>query len=157
MNMHTCFQTHPFLPLPCDAPPPCGPRVLLASAEHGARARLALALTKFGYCVAECSNGVDMVIKLGGLAFPVKPEGFDLIIADARMPGISGLEILEAVRSQEGHPPFIVMTGPGERTLFAKARRLGATAVFRRPMDMETLVDHVMRVVPPLATAQGEA
>jgi CheY-like chemotaxis protein len=143
-------------PLPSDAPPPCGPRVLLASADHGDRARLALALTKFGYFVTECANGVDMVIALGGLAFPGKPEGLDLIIADARMPGISGLEILEAVQSREGYPPFIVMTGSGERTPFAKARRLGAAAVFRRPMDLETLMDHVMRVVPPRGTAHGE-
>ncbi len=157
MIMHGCRQTHPSFPLSADAPPPCGPRVLLASSDHGARARLALALTKFGYCVTECTNGVDMVIALGGLAFPGKPEGLDLIIADARMPGISGLEILEAVRPGEGYPPFIVMTGPGERIQFAKARRLGAAAVFRRPMDVETLVDHVMRVVPPRGTAHGKA
>jgi CheY-like chemotaxis protein len=156
MITNTCCRIHPSFPVPCDAPPPCSPRVLLASADHGARARLALALTKFGYCVTECANGVDMVIELGGLAFPDKPEGLDLIIADARMTGISGLEILEAVRSQEGYPPFIVMIGPGERTLFKKAKRLGAAAVFRRPMDLETFVDHVMRVVPPHGTAPGE-
>jgi CheY-like chemotaxis protein len=143
--------------MPCDAPPPCGTSVILASAHHGARSRLALALTKFGYCVTECANGVDMVIALGALAFPAKPEGLDLIIADACMPGISGLEVLEAVRSQEGYPPFIVMTGPGERTQHARAKRLGAAAVFRRPMDLETFVDHVMRVVPPRGTAQGGA
>ena len=86
------------------------PCVLIAEDDEEMRRLLAQALQKDGYEVSECSNGFRLLDKLGNaLRGPevqnCEPKEFDLIISDIRMPGVTGLSVLEGIRlSKNFHP-----------------------------------------------------
>lgn len=54
-------------------------------------------------------------------------EGFDCIVCDYDMPGMDGLEVLEAVRERTEEMPFILFTGQGNEDVASEAVRAGVT------------------------------
>jgi two-component system response regulator (stage 0 sporulation protein F) len=73
-------------------------------------------------------------------------RGADLIVLDVRLPGISGLELLERWRIQNLNIPVIVTTGFAEPAIRALAERLGARAFFNKPLPMEDFL-HAVRSI----------
>ncbi|MGD0805944.1 MAG: response regulator [Anaerolineales bacterium] len=74
-------------------------------------------------------------------------RGADLIILDVRLPGISGLELLERWRIQHIDIPVIVTTGFAEPAIRALAERLGARAFFNKPLPMEDFLRAVRSIL----------
>jgi DNA-binding response OmpR family regulator len=74
-------------------------------------------------------------------------RGADLIILDVRLPGISGLELLERWRIQNITIPVIVTTGFAEPAIRALAERLGARAFFNKPLPMEDFLRAVRSIL----------
>ncbi len=74
-------------------------------------------------------------------------RGADLIILDVRLPGISGLELLERWRIQNLTIPVIVTTGFAEPAIRALAERLGARAFFNKPLPMEDFLRAVRSIL----------
>jgi two-component system, response regulator, stage 0 sporulation protein F len=64
-------------------------------------------------------------------------HGADLIIIDVRLPGISGLELVERWQIQKINIPVIVTTGFSEPAIRALAERLGVRAFFNKPLPMD--------------------
>ncbi|HNY65601.1 MAG TPA: sigma-54 dependent transcriptional regulator [Deltaproteobacteria bacterium] len=60
-------------------------------------------------------------------------EHFDLIIMDIRMPGMSGLEVLEKIRSSDTDTVVIMVSAYGDIGLVIEAMRLGANDFFTKP------------------------
>ena len=59
----------------------------------------------------------------------LKEGGFDIIVSDYRMPGMDGIELLEALRKNENvtnHIPFILFTGKGGEEVAKAAFNKGA-------------------------------
>jgi DNA-binding response OmpR family regulator len=133
-------------------------RVLLAEDDDEMRALLAWALRKAGYEVGMATDGLELLVKLGGgilpadglanMANPLRPPDWDLVISDIRMPAISGLEILERARTREEFPPIILITAFGDDATHAAAERLGAVAIFDKPFDTDALLAKVREAVP---------
>jgi DNA-binding NtrC family response regulator len=73
----------------------------------------------------------------------------DLVISDERMPGMAGLEVLDALRRAGWPTPFILITGFGDQATHASARRLGASAVFDKPFDLDDLRKTVLQLLVP--------
>ena len=140
--------------LRCDAGL-CGPPyLLLAEDDADLRALVADAFRRRGYQVTECTDGPDLVSKLGTYVLFGPPARFDLVVSDIRMPGASALEVLEAMRECEGMPPVILVTAfPSEDTQ-AAARKLGVAAVFVKPFEIEGLMAKAEQL---LAERPGEA
>ena len=76
------------------------------------------------------------------------PEPFDLIISDIRMPGITGMTILDGVQLFEGFPPMILITAFGDEETHAEAKRLGVAAIFDKPFDLDELLRKVVELAP---------
>jgi two-component system response regulator (stage 0 sporulation protein F) len=74
-------------------------------------------------------------------------RGADLIVLDVRLPGISGLELLERWRIQNLNIPVIVTTGFSEPAIRALAERLGARAFFNKPLPMEDFLRAVRSIL----------
>ncbi|NQE46683.1 Methanogenesis regulatory protein FilR1 [ANME-1 cluster archaeon GoMg2] len=53
-------------------------------------------------------------------------ESFDIIISDYKMPGMDGIEFLEALRRTGNDTPFIIFTGKGEEKVAMDALNKGA-------------------------------
>ncbi|MBI3562338.1 MAG: sigma-54-dependent Fis family transcriptional regulator [Gammaproteobacteria bacterium] len=69
----------------------------------------------------------------------IKHHGSQLIISDLRMPQLTGLELLQAVREFDAEVPFIIITGYAEVESAIEAMRLGATDFIKKPFDMDEL------------------
>src|SRR4051812_38535938 len=73
----------------------------------------------------------------------------DLVITDERMPGLSGLEVLEKLRGSRWTTPFILMTGLHDKWTHLHARGLGASQVFDKPLNLPSLVAAARALVAP--------
>lgn len=96
------------------------------------------ALGADGYEVFSVANGVIAVSDIlaresAGWAVP------DLIVTDIRLPGYSGIQILEMLRRRGCAIPAIVMSGFGAADLRGRTDELGILALFEKPFDFDEL------------------
>ena len=73
----------------------------------------------------------------------MEQEDTDLLILDVRLPGMSGLELLESLRASQKHwaqLPVIVISGHASLQEAVEAVKLGATDFLEKPLDRDRLV-----------------
>jgi two-component system, NtrC family, C4-dicarboxylate transport response regulator DctD len=69
------------------------------------------------------------------------------IVSDVRLPGMSGLDLLEQCRVQRPDVPVILMTGHGDISMAVNAMRRGAYDFIEKPFASERLVETVRRAL----------
>ncbi|MDL2398980.1 response regulator transcription factor [Rhizobium mayense] len=77
-------------------------------------------------------------------------EGYrevDCILADVRMPGISGIEMLVLLKGVEGCPPVLMMTSYTTAQMKVAALRNGASAFLGKPLDSGELIACIRNVI----------
>jgi PAS domain S-box-containing protein len=116
--------------------------VLLVEDEESVRQIVRTVLEQNGYTVLECRNGAEALE-----TFAQDPEGVDLLIADMVLPGMSGMEIAEAINRKRPGIGIIVMSGYGDR----EAGLLGGLSTpglfIQKPFRPETLLRNVRMVL----------
>jgi two-component system response regulator FixJ len=65
----------------------------------------------------------------------------DCIVADMRMPQMSGLELQRELAKRNTHAPLILITGHAEVALAVSAMRAGAFDFLEKPVDHERLLE----------------
>jgi two-component system response regulator HydG len=112
------------------------PRILVIDDDHGVRDSLARTLRSAGYAVETAETGeAGLDVAKGNL--------FDVILSDMRMPGISGIEVLQRLRDARVDSAFIVMTGFGTIDTAVEAMKLGAVDFVQKPFLREELLMRV--------------
>lgn len=108
------------------------PKIIVVDTDKSARELLHLHLSDAGYGVIMAKDAIA-----GGRLLLEKHA--NLLVVEAEMPFMSGVELVEAVRSDSSvsHIPAIVLTTTAEQELDAK--RLGAT-VLRKPVHLDRLL-----------------
>jgi CheY-like chemotaxis protein len=71
----------------------------------------------------------------------------DLILADVQMPGMSGLELTTAIKSDYPSVPVILMTGQGSEEIAAQALRRGAASYVPKRNLASDLAPTVLRIL----------
>ncbi len=66
-------------------------------------------------------------------------EPFDLVLTDLGMPGMSGWEVVEAVKQRSPETPVVLITGWGDQLDSAKMRDSGVDAVVAKPFRVEDI------------------
>jgi len=79
------------------------------------------------------------------------------LIADIRMPDMSGLELHEEIVRRKIVLPVIIITGHGDITLAVQAMKSGAIDFIEKPFDAEILLASVQRAVAVGRTTRNEA
>jgi two-component system, response regulator, stage 0 sporulation protein F len=127
------------------------PRVLLAEEDARMRLLIAARLRRDGCLVRDVPDGRTLVSEVGAELARTRAGGqpIDLIIADARLPGTTGLEVLGAVRRARWPVPFILLAGSSDCDVRRQGRRLGASATFDKPFDLDDLVTAIALLVSP--------
>lgn len=67
------------------------------------------------------------------------PPLFDLVVTDHRMPGATGMQCLEYMRSRGDTTPLLLITAFGDASIHRAARSNGACAVLDKPFDFDVL------------------
>jgi FixJ family two-component response regulator len=77
-----------------------------------------------------------------------RSAGFGCIILDVEMPGLSGLELQEALAAGEGRPlPIIFVTGHGDIPMSVEAMKKGAVDFIPKPFDDTQLLAAVEKAI----------
>ncbi|MBB3594255.1 FixJ family two-component response regulator [Rhizobium sp. BK529] len=71
----------------------------------------------------------------------------DCILADVRMPGMSGVEMLQALSKMPSHPPVIIMTAHGDKDIEAAVFQAGAITFLRKPVNADLLMSWLERAI----------
>ncbi len=82
--------------------------------------------------VADAANGLE------GLAL-IELERPDVVLMDVRLPGLSGVEVLKAMRAKGLATPVILITTFDEEAAFLQAMHAGANAFLRKDISLEDL------------------
>jgi len=108
--------------------------ILLVDDDENSRQWIARFLRQMGHHVVECENGEDALD-----TFPSKD--FGMVLSDIRMPGISGIELLQAISTKPGKPEtdIVLFTGHGDMETAITALRAGAYDYLLKPINMEEL------------------
>ena len=123
-------------------------RVLIVDDEFHAARAAASVLSQAGY---ECETYPTVESALLALDF----EGADVIVANMRMPGVDGMDLLKKVHDKEPDMT-VVLTAPGQSAESAKkALKGGAFDYVTKPFDTEELSAVVSRAVE-MSTLQRE-
>ncbi len=77
----------------------------------------------------------------------VAATDYDAIISDIRMPDMSGLELLAAIRARRPTTPILLITAYGEREFVMQALRAGAYDFIQKPLDSEYFVASLSRAI----------
>jgi DNA-binding NtrC family response regulator len=82
------------------------------------------------------------------LACPHLTPGFrGVLLTDVKLPGMSGLQLLERAQHVDPDLPVILVTGHGDITMAVKAMRLGAYDFIEKPFSPDQLADVVRRAI----------
>ena len=90
------------------------PIILWADDEIDQLQSLILFLEKKGFEIVPVTNGQDAVEK-------IKNQNFDIVFLDEQMPGMGGLETLDAIKSIQPRLPVVMITKSEEESIMEDA------------------------------------
>jgi CheY-like chemotaxis protein len=115
-----------------------GTRILLVDDNAVVRDMLVDLVSSLGYSAEAASGGVE--------ALALFDRGrYDIVLTDLLMPGMSGWEVLAAVRQRDPQMPIIIITGTP--AIGDPRAALPGVAVLRKPVDVTLLDTMIKRMV----------
>ncbi len=110
-------------------------RVLIIEDRKETRAMMKSMLNEMGINqVFEATDGRE------GMEFiDVADDMVDIVLCDWNMPNMSGLQLLQQIRSVNGEMPFLLITGRSDRDSVLEAKSAGVTAYIRKPFSLNEL------------------
>ena len=81
----------------------------------------------------------------------IKRENPDILLSDIRMPGMDGLSMIAALKSEHPHMQIAILTGFRDFEYAREAIRLGVTRFLLKPSKMEELEEAVQVMVQNLS------
>ena len=85
--------------------------------------------------------------------FTKDPSGFDLVVTDQTMPGITGDALIAAILSIRADIPIVLCTGHSETMEEGRAKALGIGAFLFKPVETGQLLDTLERLLARRAVA----
>jgi putative two-component system response regulator len=101
-------------------------RILVIDDEDVIRMLVVEILESAGYEVTSAESA-EVALAL------LEHADFDLVVSDVIMPGLSGLELLEAVRARRASLPVVLVTGAGTYDTLSQALTRGAAGLVTKP------------------------
>ena len=112
------------------------PTILLIEDDPGIASSLKKVLSADGYEVETANRGDEGLDRARGSSYAV-------VITDLRMPGMNGLELVEALHKAKPKQPILLMTAYGTTETAIEATKLGAYDYLLKPIEPDELLDLV--------------
>ena len=119
--------------------------VMVADDDDDFRASVVAALQAEGHSTLEARDGQELLELLERARDGAPGERPDVLVTDVKMPKLSGLGILEAMRAARWNLSVLVMTGLSDESIDTFAVRLGAVGVLHKPFEADALLAAVRR------------
>jgi DNA-binding NtrC family response regulator len=107
-------------------------QVLLVDDHPEVRASLSEFIGQIGHECSEAACAADALAE-------IRRRRPGLVITDLRMPGMDGLQFIQALRAEPDPPPIALMTAFGDAGTAVEAMRRGAIDYLRKPIDVREL------------------
>ncbi|WP_298268053.1 sigma-54 dependent transcriptional regulator [Geobacter sp.] len=107
-------------------------RILVADDEESMRWVLSKALRKKGFTVDLARDGEE-ALRL------IQSNPYDLAILDIKMPGLSGLELLDRARELKSDLLMVIMTAEASMKNAVEAMKRGAYDYITKPFDLDVI------------------
>jgi two-component system chemotaxis response regulator CheY len=110
--------------------------ILVVDDSGTVRQQVAMALKQAGFETTEAADGRE------GLAVIETNRNIDMVFCDVSMPDMSGLEMVEQVKSKPEHKalPIIMLTTEGQPSMIKRAKEAGAAGWIVKPFNESQLV-----------------
>ncbi|MBK5274019.1 MAG: sigma-54-dependent Fis family transcriptional regulator [Desulfuromonadales bacterium] len=123
-------------------------RILVADDEESMRWVLSKALKRKGF-------SVDLAIDGRQALAMIQDNSYDLAILDIKMPGISGLDLLDKVREQKKELLVVIMTAEASMKNAVEAMKRGAYDYITKPFDLD-VIDAIIEKVARAREVAGQ-
>jgi FixJ family two-component response regulator len=126
-----------------------GAMIFVVDDDASVRRSLTRVMTSAGYAVEAFASAAE---------FLVRPPfaGPSCLVLDVRMPGVTGLELQEALADNNHRMPIVFITGHGDIPMSVKAMKAGAADFITKPFDADSLLEAVERALTKDVSDLGE-
>jgi DNA-binding NarL/FixJ family response regulator len=116
--------------------------ILVVDDEEGIRNAVGALLQENGFSVALCPDATSALERL-------QVANFDCIVSDVRMPGLSGLDLVQTLRTIESlrNIPVVLLTAAGRPNDRIAGYQAGADAYLPKPFDPDELMAIIGRLI----------
>jgi DNA-binding response OmpR family regulator len=115
-------------------------RVLIADDSETILLLMRTRLEMEGYEVSTAVDGQEVIEILAATDEDKRP---DLILLDAMMPRMSGLDALRILREEDSEIPVLIVSAHKEEHTLSQAEGLGANGCVPKPIDFEDLLGRI--------------
>jgi DNA-binding NtrC family response regulator len=115
-------------------------RLLIVDDDEGMRENLAELFESLGYAVRTAANTPEALTALD-------EADVDLLLTDYKMPGPTGVELIEAARKRQPGLRAILMTAFGDSFTETESARRGAAGYLNKPFEADEVVAFVEKVL----------
>ena len=116
------------------------PIVFVVDDDPSVRKSLTRLIASAGYTVQAFASAREFLAR-------VEPRGACCLVLDVRMPGLTGLDLQEALAHALHRTPIIFITGHGDVPMSVRAMKGGAVDFLTKPFDVESLLEAIQRAV----------
>ncbi len=114
-------------------------KILIAEDEDITLKHLVNSLQKEGYLTVGTQDGADALRK-------IENDHFDLLITDIKMPGLTGIELLDKIKERQFEAEVIIITGFGSIDSVVDAMKKGAYDYVTKPFNLDELLLKVRKI-----------
>jgi len=128
--------------------------LLIVDDEESNRDMLSRRLQRQGFEVLQAEDGPQALAS-------IRAQAPDMVLLDIRMPGMSGMEVLQAIREEHSPTqlPVIMVTAEGHSASIVEALQMGANDYITKPVDMPVALARIRTLLSQktLSTALHES
>lgn len=126
------------------------PTVFVVDDDPALRDSLAFLIGSVGLPV-ECHASAEAFLS----TFEARRPG--CIVLDVRMPGLSGLELMELLQRDPFAPPVVIITGHGDIPMAVRALKTGAFDFIEKPFSDQILLERIQQALQHDETSRATA
>ena len=129
-------------------------RLLVADDSETVLLMLQRRLEASGYEVETATDGVEVLDAIEAADGTPAP---DLILLDAMMPRLSGIDALQQLRKDGCKIPVLIISAHLDAQQPERMNALGANGVIPKPFEWDDLIARIEELAPPASPPDGEA